>query len=86
VPLILADMVYGPQDDPVWAGGPKTEAMNLAMLAATRASSYAQTDILYTLLVSGERSKRLELIAGAACAAAGDDRIEALFEALRKGK
>jgi hypothetical protein len=56
--LILADMVYGPQDDPDWTGGPKTEAMIQAMLAAARAGGYAQTDILHTLLVRGERSKR----------------------------
>ncbi len=31
--LILADMVYRPQDDPEWIGGPKPEAMIQAMLA-----------------------------------------------------
>ena len=35
--LILADMVYGPQDDPAWTGRVKTEAMVQAMLAAARA-------------------------------------------------
>jgi hypothetical protein len=65
--LILADMVYGPQDDPEWTGGPKTEAMIHAMLAAARAGGYTQTDILHTLLVRGERSKRLEQMARAAC-------------------
>ena len=84
--LILADMVYGPQDDPQWTGGPKTETMILAMLAAARAGCYTQTDILHTLLVRGERSKRLELMARAACAAAGNDRIAALFESMPKGK
>jgi len=84
--LILADMVYGPQDDPEWTGGPKTEAMIHAMLAAARAGGYAQTDILHTLLVRGERSKRLELMARAACEAAGNERIAALFSSMRKGK
>jgi hypothetical protein len=84
--LILADMVYGPQDDPQWTGGPKTEAMIGAMLAAARAGGYTQTDILHTLLVRGERSKRLELMARAACAAAGNDRIAALFASMREGK
>ncbi|MCF8168116.1 MAG: hypothetical protein K9J77_05815 [Rhodoferax sp.] len=84
--LMLADMVYGPQDEPQWTGGPKTEAMILAMLAAARAGGYAQTDILHTLLVRGERPQRLELMARAACAAAGNDRIAALFESMRKGK
>lgn len=84
--LILADMVYGPQDDPAWTGGPKTEAMIQAMLGAARAGGYTQTDILHTLLVKGERSKRLELMARAACAAAGNDRIADLFAAMRKGQ
>ena len=84
--LILADMVYGPQDDPAWTGGPKTEAMIQAILAAARAGCYTQTDILHTLLVRGERSQSLELMAHAACAAAGNDRLAALFESMRKGK
>lgn len=78
--LILADMVYGPQDDPQWTGGPKTEAMIGTMLAAARAGGYTQTDILHTLLVRGERSKRLELMARAACAAAGNDRLGRIFD------
>lgn len=82
--LILADMVYGPQDDPEWTGGPKTEVMIQAMLAAARAGGYAQTDILHTLLVRGERSKRLELMARAACASAGNDRLGRIFDDARK--
>jgi hypothetical protein len=84
--LILADMVYGPQDDPAWTGGPKTEAMIQAMLAAARAGGYTQTDILHTLLVRGERSKRIENMARAACAAAGNARLATLFESMQKGK
>ena len=80
--LILADMVYGPQDDPDWTGGPKTEAMIQAMLAAARAGGYAQTDILHTLLVRRERSKRLELMARAACAAAGNERLKMFFDSM----
>ena len=83
--LILAAMVYGPQDDPEWTGRPKTEAMIQAMLAAARAGGYTQTDILHTLLVRGARSKRLALMALDACDAAGNDRLEALFGSLRKG-
>ena len=83
--LILADMVYGPQDDPAWTGGPKTEAMVQAMLAAARAGGYAQADILHTLLVRCERSKRVENMARAACAAAGNARLAALFAPMRKG-
>ncbi len=83
--LILADMVYGPQDDPQWTGGPKTEAMIRAMLAAASAGGYTQTDILHTLLVCGERSKRLELMARAACAAAGNDRLKVVFDSMRAG-
>lgn len=84
--LILADMVYGPQDDPEWTGGPKTEAMIDAMLAAARAGGYAQTDILHTLLVRGERSKRIELMARAACAAAGNQRLKMLFDSMGRAQ
>jgi len=84
--LILADMVYGPQDDPAWTGGPKTEAMVQAMLAAARAGGYAQADILHTLLVRCERSKRVENMARAACAAAGNARLAALFAPMRRGE
>jgi hypothetical protein len=56
------------------------------MLAAARAGGYTQTDILHTLLVRGERSKRLELMARAACAAAGHDRMGVIFDNMRKGK
>lgn len=84
--LILADMVYGPQDDPEWTGGPKTEAMIHAMLAAARAGGYAQTDILHTLLVRGERSKRIELMARAACAAAGNQRLKMLFDSMGRAQ
>ena len=84
--LILADMVYGPQDDPAWTGRAKTEAMIQAMLAAARVGGYPQTDNLHTLLVRGERSKRIENMARAACAAAGNDRLAALFASMRRGE
>jgi hypothetical protein len=84
--LILADMVYGPQDDAGWTGGPKTEAMIKAMLAAARAGGYAQTDILHTLLVRGERSMRIQDMARAACDAAGTERIKAIFDDMRKAR
>ena len=84
--LILADMVYGPQDDPAWTGWAKTEAMIQAMLAAARAGGYAQADILHTLLVRCERSKRVENMARAACAAAGNARLAALFAPMRRGE
>ena len=84
--LILADMVYGPQDDPAWTGWAKTEAMIQAMLAAARAGGYAQADILHTLLVRCERSKRVENMARAACAAAGNARLAALFASMRRGE
>lgn len=84
--LILADMVYGPQDDPEWTGGPKTEAVIESFLTAASAGGYTQTDILHTLLVRGERSKRIQDMARAACTAAGNDRIGTIFEDMRKGK
>jgi hypothetical protein len=84
--LLLAEMGYGPQDDPEWKCGPKLGAVVHAILAAARAGGYTQTDILHTLLVRGERSKRLELMARAACVSAGNDRLAELFESMRKGK
>jgi len=84
--LILARMVYGPQDDPAWMSGSKTESMIQTMLAAARTGGYTQTDILHTLLVRGERSKRVMGMARAACAAAGNDRMGVIFDDMRKGK
>lgn len=84
--LLLAMMVYGPQNDPEWKGVPKTEAMIQAFLAAARAGGYTQTDILHTLLARGERSERLQQMARAACASAGNDRLAGVFEFMRKGK
>jgi hypothetical protein len=76
--LLTAGLAYGPQDDPGWTGKPKAEAMTLDILSAARAGGYTQTDILHTLLVRNERSKRVVGMARAACAAAGSDRIVAL--------
>lgn len=84
--LILADVVYGPQEDPAWTGRPKTKAIVEAMLAAARAGGYTQTDVLHTLLVRRERSRRVENMARAACAAAGSGRLAAIFASMRRGK
>jgi hypothetical protein len=84
--LILADMVYGPQDDPQWMAGPKIEAFVQVMLAAARAGGYTQTDILHTLLVRGERSLRVQDMARAACEAAGAERTNAIFDDMRKAR
>lgn len=84
--LLLADLVYGPQDDPGWRGGPKAEAMIQDMLTAARAGGYTKTDILHTLLVRGEHSNRVELMARAACAAVGNDRLATVFEQARRRK
>lgn len=82
--LLFASMSYGPQDNPDWTGAPKTEAIVQAILAAARAGGYTQVDILHTLLVRGERSKRMEAMARAACAAAGNVRLGKIFEAMKK--
>jgi hypothetical protein len=84
--LILADMVYGPQDDPAWTGRPKTEAIVQVILAAAHAGGYTQTDILHTLLVRGERSLRVQDMARAACEAAGAERIHAILDDMRKAR
>lgn len=77
--LLTASMAYGPQDDPDWTGEPKAEAMVLDILSAARAGGYTQADILHTLLVRNEHSKRVVEMARKACAAAGSDRIVALM-------
>jgi len=85
--LILADTVYSEDcNDSTPAGQGRAARMIDSILAAARAGGYTQTDILHTLLVRGERSKRIQDMARAACAAAGNDRMKVIFDAMRKGK
>ena len=80
VMLILADMVYGKQDDPTWTGGPKTKAKLRSMIKAAAAGGYRYSEELHARLIYGNRSKSTQDMARAACAAAGD---ETIFEIMR---
>lgn len=85
--LLLADTVYGQdRNDATPTGQARAENMMLAMLEAARAGGYTQTDILQTILVRGERSKRIQDMARAACTAAGNERLSAIFDSMRKDK
>jgi hypothetical protein len=86
VMLLLANLLYGPQDDPCWQGAPNTRAFLEDLLNAASAGGYTQTDILHTLLVTCEVSERVETMVREACAAAGDLRIAKVFEDARQRK
>jgi hypothetical protein len=84
VMLILADTVYGEgRHDTPPSGQATAKAMLNDLLSAARAGGYKQADILHTLLAKGEVSHRVKDMARAACAAAGNDRIGAIFAAMR---
>jgi len=83
--LLAADTGFG-------AGGKDSTEKGIAnarqlasdILAAARAGGYPQCDILETLLVKGEVSKRVFLMAQKACDMAGNDRLAAVFERMRE--
>jgi hypothetical protein len=83
--LILGDTVYG-DDDSTPAGQNRAARMIESILAAASAGGYRQTDVLHTLLARGERSKRIQDMARAACDAAGSQRLAAIFDSMRKAK
>lgn len=56
-----------------------------AMLRAARAGGFTQSDILATLLARGEVSHRVNAMAVLACAAAGNEALGKLFDAMRAG-
>ena len=54
-----------------------------AMLTAARVGGYTQSDILATLLSKNEVSHRVKAMAVQACAAAGNEALGRIFEAMR---
>lgn len=56
-----------------------------AMLTAARAGGFTQSDILATLMARGEVSHRVKAMAVLACAAAGNEALGKLFDAMRAG-
>lgn len=82
--LILADTAHGEGRHDTPPAGQARAAKTVAdMLAAATAGGYRQADILETLLTRGELSKRVTGMCAAAMAAAGNERIRAIFEAMR---
>ncbi len=83
----MAELAYRSKSPDVkWLVRLKAQALVKAMLAAASAGGYAQSDILHTLLVQGERSNRICCMVDAACVAAGIERLESLFEFIRFDK
>jgi hypothetical protein len=85
--LLLADELYGA--DRVYLsedGIIRLERMILEILSAAHAGGFTQCDIFHTLLFNGDnRSERVIGMARAACAAAGNERMGAIFAQVRKG-
>ena len=57
-----------------------------AMLTAARAGGFTQGDILATLLARNEVSHRVKSMAVQACAAAGNEALGRIFDAMRISK
>ena len=82
--LVMADTLYGEDRDTVSkAGFIRISETIAALMAAAGAGGFTQGDILMTLLHRGENSQRVQDMARAACAAAGDKAITLFFAALR---
>lgn len=82
--LILADTAFGEgRHDTPPAGRARAAKAVADMLAAAAAGGYQQADILETLLTMGEVSKRVTAMCADAMDAAGNERIRAVFEAMR---
>ena len=81
--MLLADTVYGDSCESSPAGRARAKAMIDAMLKAARAGGFTQSDILETLLSRGDVSHRVKALAVEACAAAGNDAIGEIFNAMR---
>ena len=85
--LLLADQLYGADREHISeAGFIRISDTIAALMAAASAGGFTQGDILMTLLCHGENTKRVQDMARAACAAAGDKAIAQFFAALRKGQ
>lgn len=83
--LILADTAYGEgRHDTPPTGQAKAAKTVADMLAAATAGGYPQSDILESLLARGEASKRVTAMCADAMAAAGNERIGAVFARMRE--
>ena len=77
--ILLADEVYG--ENP--SKNPRLKNTIDHFLTAARAGGFKQSDILETLLATGEVSHRVKAMAVAACDAAGPDAIGQIFASMR---
>jgi len=83
--LILAGTAYGDPDETTPAGRARGKALIDAMLTAARAGGFTQCDILATLLSKNEVSHRVKAMAVQACAAADNEAMRKIFDAMRSG-
>lgn len=83
--LVLADSAHGKNSHDTPPTGKARAAKALAdLLAAASAGGYPQADILETLLTQGDTSPRVAAMCSEAMAAAGSERIGAVFAAMRE--
>jgi hypothetical protein len=81
--IMLASYVYDAESDLSDDGKAKLKRHIDAMLTAARAGGFTQGDILATLLSRNEVSHRVKAMAVQACAAAGNEAIGQIFNAMR---
>jgi hypothetical protein len=77
--ILLAGEVY--DENP--SKSPRLKNIIGQFLSAARAGGFKQSDILETLLATGEVSHRVKDMAVAACDAAGPDAIGRIFASMR---
>ena len=82
-PCALTGVSSLPAPDTTPTGQARAAKTMADMLAAAAAGGYQQADILETLLTMGEVSKRVTAMCADAMDAAGNERIRAIFEAMR---
>lgn len=82
--ILLASYVYDPESDLSDDGKAGLKRHIDSMLKAARAGGFSQCDILATLLSRNEVSHRVKAMAVQACAAAGNEAIGRIFDAMRK--
>lgn len=85
VMLVLADSAHGNGSHDTPPTGQACAAKALAdLLAAARAGGYPQSEVLETLLNSGDTSQRVATMCAEAMVAAGNERIGTVFAAVRE--
>lgn len=83
----LADALYiGGQYKSTPAGPDQAENHMFSMLATTHSGASTEFCVLQPLLVRGEASLRFHDIARDACVVSGDNRLNAIFDDVRKGQ